>query len=130
MGDRLEDMLVKTKLVSEAQLIAALETQKQVGGKLGVLLVKLRYVTEEKLVACLGEQLNLPVLQLKDLVVSPQVSALLDVEVLEKHQMVPIRRTEDALALAVADPLDLNAIEEVRFLTGLRTDLAVAARSH
>ncbi|MBI3831918.1 MAG: hypothetical protein HY291_20520 [Planctomycetes bacterium] len=130
MSDKLGEMLLKANLITESQLRTALDTQQQVGGKLGVILLKLRYLPEDTMVSFLGKQLNLPTMQLKDLVVSPKVSALMDVELLEKHQMLPIRRKDDVLILAVADPMDYNAADEVRFLTGLRTELAVASRSN
>jgi len=129
MSEKLGEMLLKAKLLTESQLRTAMDTQKQVGGKLSVILVKLRMLPEEKLALCYGRQLNLPVLALKELVVSPKVSALMDVEVLEKHQILPIRKQEDELLIAVADPLDYDAIDEARFLTGLRTKTALATRS-
>ncbi|GMV79092.1 MAG: hypothetical protein AMXMBFR7_02760 [Planctomycetota bacterium] len=128
MSDKLAEWLTQARLVTPEQLQTAQDTQKQVGGKLPVILAKLRYVTEEQLTQLMSKQMGLPMLGLKDLVVSPQVSALIDVEVLEKHQLLPLRRTEDALILAVSDPLDFAAIDEIRFLTGLRTDLAVSTR--
>jgi len=131
-NDRLlGEMLVKGQQITESQLKMAQETQKQVAGaRLGTILVKLRYIDEEKLAAFLGKQLNLPVLKLKDLVCSPQVSALIDLEVMEKKMVLPIRRTEDALLVAADDPLDYNAFDEIRFLTGLRTETAVATRTN
>lgn len=130
MSDKLGEMLLKANLLTEAQLKAALETQQQTGGKLGAIILKLRYVPEDTLVTFLGQQLGLPTLHLKDLVVLPKVSALMDVELLEKHQILPLRRKDDVLLLAVADPMDYNAVDEVRFLTGLRTELAVASRTN
>jgi len=131
-NDRLlGEMLVKGQQITESQLKMAQETQKQVtGSKLGTILVKLRYIDEDELASFMGKQLNLPVLQLKDLVCSPQVSALIDLEVMEKKMVLPIRRTEDALLVAADDPLDYNAFDEIRFLTGLRTETAVATRTN
>ena len=131
-NDRLlGEMLVKGQQITESQLKMAQETQKQVSGsKLGTILVKLRYIDEDKLASFMGTQLNLPVLQLKDLVCSPQVSALIDLEVMEKKMVLPVRRTEDALLVAADDPLDYNAFDEIRFLTGLRTETAVATRTN
>jgi hypothetical protein len=130
-NDRLlGEMLVKAQQITESQLKMAQETQKQVSGaKLGSILVKLRYIEEDKLASFLGQQLNLPVLTLKELICSPQVSALIDLEVMEKKMVLPIRRTEDTLLIATDDPLDYNAFDEIRFLTGLRTEVAVASRS-
>lgn len=130
MSQKLGEMLLKAGLVSEAQLKTGIETQKQVGGKLGTLLVKLRYIPEERLVNFLGRELNLPVLSLKHLVVSPQVSALMDVEVLERHLVLPLSKGEDGLRLAMADPLDFEAIDEVRFLTGMSVRAEVASRTN
>lgn len=130
MSEKLGEMLMRAGLVSEAQLKTGIETQKQVGGKLGTLLVKLRYIPEERLVNFLGRELNLPVLSLKHLVVSPQVSALMDVEVLERHLILPLSKGEDGLRLAMADPLDFEAIDEVRFLTGMNVRAEVASRTN
>ncbi|MCZ7648999.1 MAG: hypothetical protein M5U26_27710 [Planctomycetota bacterium] len=129
MSDKLAEWLLQDGLLNQDQLKTAQDTQRQVGGKLAVILAKLRYLSDEQLAQVLSKHLGVPLLGLRDLIVSPQVSALIDVEVLEKHQLLPIRRTEDALILAVADPLDYAAVDEIRFLTGLRTDLAVATRS-
>lgn len=131
-NDRLlGEMLVKGQQITESQLKMAQETQKQVtGARLGSILVKLRYIDEEKLASFLGQQLNLPLLHLRDLICSPQVSALIDLEVMEKKMVLPIRRTEDALLVAADDPLDYNAFDEIRFLTGLRTETAVATRTN
>jgi len=130
MSEKLGEMLMRAGLVSEAQLKTGIETQKQVGGKLGTLLVKLRYIPEERLVNFLGRELNLPVLSLKHLVVSPQVSALMDVEVLERHLILPLSKGEDGLRLAMADPLDYEAMDEVRFLTGMSVRAEVASRTN
>jgi len=130
MSLKLGEMLVANKVISEAQLAKALETQKQVGGKLGVILAKLRFVNEEQLAAFLGAQMKLPVLDLANLVVMPNVSALVDVEVLEKNQILPIRRTNETLVVAVADPLDLDGVDNLQFVTGLRIETAIASRAH
>jgi hypothetical protein len=127
---KLGEMLVGSKLITEAQLKDALEKQKQIGGKLGTIIVKLRYLTEDQLAGFLSEQVKVPLLKLKDLVLHPNVSALIDRDVLEKHLVLPIRRTGDALLLATVDPMDLDALDEVQFLTGLRIQTAVASRAN
>jgi hypothetical protein len=130
MSSKLGEMLLSKKVISDAQLKTALETQKQVAGsKLGLILVKLRYLTEEQLATFLGEQLKIPVFKLKDLVLQPAVSALVDVEVLKKHQVIPIRKTGESLLVAAVDPLDLDFVDELQFLTGLRVDVAAASRT-
>lgn len=131
MSLKLGEMLVANKVISDSQLAKALETQKQVGGKLGVILAKLRFVSEEQLASFIATQMKLPLMGLSDLVVYPNVSALVDVEVLEKNQLVPIKRSgENALLVAVSDPLDLDAIDNLQFLTGLHIETAVATRTN
>lgn len=129
MEDKLGEMLIKAGLISESQLRVALDTQKETGGKLGAILVKLRMIKERQLAEFLGKQLSLQVLSLKDLVMPSNVSMLVPQEVIERYEVLPVGRTENVLRLAMADPLDYAALDEVRFLTGLYVDSAVAARS-
>jgi hypothetical protein len=129
MSAKLGEMLVANKLIAEQQLKTALDTQKQIGGKLGTILVKLRYLTETQLAEFLGSQLKIPILRLNGLVVQPQVSALVDGQVCEKHQVLPICRSGERLLVAAVDPMDLDAQDEMQFLTGLKIDFAAAARS-
>ena len=127
-NQKLDEMLVSSKLLTPAQLKTALDTQKDIGGKLGTIVVKLRLLTEDQLAAFLAEQLKIPLLKLRDLVLQPKVSALVDVEILQKHLVLPIRRNNDELLVAAADPLDLDGLDELGFLTGLRIQTAVASR--
>ena len=130
MSDRLGEMLVKALLINDQQLKTALDTQRELGGKLSTILVKLRFINEDKLVAFLSKELNLPALSLKELVVSPKVSSLMDVEIIEKHTILPINRTEDTLQVAVADPMEYEALDEVHFLTNLKVKVSVASRTN
>lgn len=130
MSDKLGELLVAHNVITEAQLKTALETQKQIGGKLGIILTKLRYVSEDQMTEFLAKHLNLKALKLKDLVVYPSVSALIDAEVLERKQVLPLRRAGETLVVAAADPLDLENLDELTFLTGLRIEPAAASRTN
>ena len=130
MSDKLGEMLLNQKVVTEAQLKDALEKQKQIGGRLGIILTKLRYVTEDQLASFLGAQLKIPVLALKDLVLEHSVSSLVDLEILEKHQVLPIGRSGDLLLVAAVDPLDLDSVDDLQFVTGLRIEMAVVTRTN
>jgi hypothetical protein len=130
MSDKLGELLVAHNVITDAQLNSALDTQKQIGGKLGIILVKLRHLTEDQLTEFLGKHLNIRVMQLSDLVVYPSVSALVDAEVLERRQVLPLKRTGDALVVAAADPMDLENLDELTFLTGLRVEPAAASRTN
>jgi type IV pilus assembly protein PilB len=130
MSIKLGEMLLNNKVITEAQLKDALEKQQQIGGKLGTILTKLRYVTEDQFAKFLSEQLKIPLFQLPDLVVHPSVSALMDVELLMKHQVVPIKKSEDRLLVAAADPMDLDGLDDIHFVTGLRVEAGVATRTN
>lgn len=130
MSDKLGELLIAHNVITEAQLNSALETQKQIGGKLGIILTKLRFITEDQLTEFLGKHLSIKVLQLKDLVVYPSVSALIDAEVLERKQVLPLKRSGDTLIVAAADPLDLENLDELTFLTGLRVEPGAASRTN
>lgn len=130
MSDRLGEMLVKALLINDQQLKTALDTQRELGGKLSTILVKLRFINDDKLVSFLAKELNLPALSVKELAVSPKVSALMDVEIIEKHMILPLSRTEDTLSVATADPLDYEALDEVHFLTNLKVKVGVASRAN
>ncbi|MFH0938454.1 MAG: hypothetical protein V1899_04130 [Planctomycetota bacterium] len=129
MSLKLGEMLVAKKLIAESQLKTALDTQRQIGGKLGTILVKFQYLNETQLSKFLGEQLKIPVLRLSDLVVESKVSALVEVELCEKHQFLPLRKNGDSLQVAIVDPMDLDATDELHFLTGLRIELAVVSHA-
>ena len=129
MSSKLGEMLVAKKLITESQLKTALDTQRQIGGKLGTILVKLRFVNETQLAEFLGEQLKIPVLRLPDLVVEHKVSSLVEVEVCEKHQILPLGKNGDLLRVAAVDPMDLDALDDLQFLSGLRVELAVVSRT-
>jgi hypothetical protein len=130
MSDKLGEMLLNNKLITEVQLKDALEKQKQIGGKLGTIMCKLRYVNEDQLSKLLSEQLKMPLFHLADLVMHPNVSALIDVEVLEKHQVIPIRKSGDKLIIGAVDPMDLNTQDDLHFVTGLRIEMGVASRAN
>jgi type IV pilus assembly protein PilB len=130
MSIKLGEMLLNNKVINEAQLKDALEKQTQIGGKLGTILTKLRYVTEDQFAKFLSEQMRIPLFQLPDLVVHPAVSALMDVELLKKHQVLPIKKIEDRLLVAAVDPMDLDGLDELHFVTGLRVECGVASRTN
>ncbi len=129
MSDRLCEILSSSGKVDVTQLKTARETQDKVGGNLGVILVKLRYLTEQQLVDVLAEAMKLEKLQLQDLIVAPAVSALMDVEVLEQHMVLPLQRSEKELTVATADPLDGKAEDEIKLLTGLSPKFSIATRT-
>jgi len=128
MNIKLGQILVERGAIMQHQLDSALKTQRLSGGRLGEILIQQGSIIESELARVLSEQLALPLLSLKQLIVLPDVSALADLEVLEKCQMLPLRRVNDTLIVAAVDPLDIPSIDELYLTTGLNIKLAVCTR--
>ncbi|MGA1867681.1 MAG: GspE/PulE family protein [bacterium] len=114
---RLGDLLVSANKITEEQLQAALKDQKKIGGKLGSVLIKMGFIKEETLLKFLSWQLNVPVVDLNDIKINKEVISLLPEEVLKRYQLLPISKEGKVLSLAMTDPLDINAIDEVIRIT-------------
>lgn len=129
MNVKLGQILVEHGAITQPQLDVALEAQRKNGGRLGEILIHQGSIIESELARVLSEQLALPLLSLKQLIVLPDVSALADLEVLEKCRMLPLRRVNDTLIVAAVDPLDIQSIDELYLTTGLSIKLAVCTRA-
>jgi type II secretory ATPase GspE/PulE/Tfp pilus assembly ATPase PilB-like protein len=129
MSDKLGDMLLQAKLITNEQLASALDYQKAIGGKLGVILVKLNFIREDKLAQFLSEQQNIPIVRLKDHKLDAALMKLVPRDFAEKHEIVPVSRESDTLTVVTADPMDYPAIDELAFTTGLKIQTVLAPRS-
>jgi hypothetical protein len=129
MNVRVGQILVERGAITQQQLDNALQTQRTQGGRLGEILLHQGAITESELTRVLSEQLSIPLLSLKQLIVLPEASLLADVEVLEKCRMLPLRRVDDTLIVAAVDPLDIQSIDELYLTTGLSIKLAVCTRA-
>ncbi len=127
---RLGELLVKAGVITEMQLLAALQEQKQWGGKLGDLLVRMNYMSEDIFVRALSKQLGLSRADLA-LDIPPAALATLPEEWVQKHETVPISLVEDGKTLVVAtsDPLNFALLDDARSLSGLRVVAQVAGTS-
>lgn len=119
MDDRIGEHLLATGLITEGQLKSAHEYQNSIGGELGAILSKLGYVSEEQLMGAVAEQEGLKSVSLDELEVSGELMITLPRELMEKNEILPVKRTGNTLTLAIADPNNVSAVDEVRFLTGM-----------
>ncbi len=126
---RLADLLVRDSLISAPQLAAAQEEIKRAGGRLSAVLARQGALSEAALVEYIGKQYKLPVLELDKLDLAPEVGKLISETLALKHQMIPVRREGATLTVAMADPSNIAAIDDVRFLTGLNLQVVVASES-
>jgi type IV pilus assembly protein PilB len=121
---RLGEFLVDKNIVSHADLSRALTYQENWGGRLGEALISLRILTEDKLLAALKYHLELPVVNLEQLSIPREVVKLIPKETARKFKVVPVKVGEvggkRALFVAMNNPLDLTAIEEVQFAAGMK----------
>ncbi len=126
VGNRLGELLVRNKLISEAQLTKALEEQKVQGGRLGASLIKLGFIKEDELAAFLSRQYGVPSINLTEFEIDPAVIKLVPPEVAQKYQIVPVNRAGSTLIVAMSDPSNIFAIDDIKFMTGYNVEVVVA----
>lgn len=107
----------------------ALELQKKEGGRLGSSLVKLEYITEERLVSFLSKQYGIPAINLNDYQIDEGVVRLIPPEVAQKYQIMPVARVGANLTIAMVDPSNVFAIDDIKFMTGYNVEPVVASES-
>jgi type IV pilus assembly protein PilB len=122
-------LLLKSKLISEDQLNEAVRQQKIEGKRLGSVLLKLGFINEESLITFLSRQYNAPAINLSDHKIDTNLLKLIPYETAKKYQLIPISKDGAALRIAVVDPSNNFATDEVRFLTGMKISVHVAAES-
>jgi len=126
---RLGELLVRNQLISDNQLANAIAEQKKEGIRLGAALVKLGYVQEHDLASFLSKHYGVPSIDLTEFDVDPAVISLIPEEVAQKYQLVPINRAGATLIVAMSDPSNIFAIDDIKFMTGFNVEVVVAAEA-
>jgi type IV pilus assembly protein PilB len=129
MAAKLGQLLIASNIISEDQLKEALALQRREGGRLGTNLVKLGHITEEKLVTFLSRQYGVPSVTLSDFKVDPSVLKLVPVDIAGKYLIMPVARVGATLTIAMADPANVFAIDDVKFMTGYNVEVVVSSES-
>ena len=129
MSARLGEILVKEKLVSQDQLKQALTHQKQNGGRLGAALVKLGFISDDEITGVLSRQYGVPAINLSYYEVDPTVVKLVPQETANRYQVVPLSRVGSTLTIAMADPTNVFAMDDIKFMTGLKVEPVVASEN-
>ncbi|MDF1564928.1 MAG: type IV-A pilus assembly ATPase PilB [Deltaproteobacteria bacterium] len=127
MAGRLGELLVRENLISLQQLQAAQDAQKSEGGRLGYHLTKLGYLEETELTGFLAKQYNVPSIDLRAFDIDSEVIKLVPKDVCEKHVAIPVNRAGASLIVAMSDPSNIFAVDDIKFLTGYNIEVAVAA---
>ena len=126
---RIGELLVREKMLSIQQLQQAQDESKRTGRRLGATLAKLGFVRDQELTQFVARQYSLPAINLGDIDIEPAVLGLVKRDVCEKHQVIPIRRHGSTLVVAMADPSNIYAIDELKFLTQYNVEPVVASET-
>ncbi len=129
MPVRIGELLLKEKRISPAQLQEALNYQKSNGGKLGFNLVKLGFVKDEEITALLSKQYGVPSIKLAQFEIEPAVVKLIPAETAYKYQIVPLSRAGATLTIAMTDPTNVFAMDDIKFMTGYNVEPVVASET-
>ncbi len=127
MALKLGELLLKAQLVNQQQLNKALEEQKSTGGKLGEILQRLGFVTEDDIIECLSHQFGVPSINLRHFEIDPGVAKIIPVDLARKYNVIPVNKTGATLTLAMTDPTNIFAMDEITFMTGYRVEPVVAS---
>ncbi|MFQ5354179.1 MAG: type IV-A pilus assembly ATPase PilB [Thermodesulfobacteriota bacterium] len=127
MTDRLGELLLREQLINEDQLAKALEAQRDGGGRLGFNLTKLGFVSDNDLTQFLSKQYGIPTVDLSAEEIDPDIIKLIPEEVSRKYHIMPLNRSGSTLVIAMADPSNIFAIDDIKFLTGYNVDPLVAS---
>lgn len=125
---RIGDLLVDSGVITEQQLQLALEQQRETKSRLGDVLVSKGFITQQQFIEALEFQLGIPHVQLYRQKIDPKIIQLISQKLADQHCVLPLRIDGNKLVIAMADPLDYFAIDEIRIATGLRVEPVIASR--
>ena len=129
MAVRIGELLLKEKRISPDQLQEALNYQKANGGKLGFNLVKMGFVKDEEITALLSKQYGVPSINLAQFEIDPAVIKLIPAETAQKYQIIPLSRAGATLTIAMTDPTNVFAMDDIKFMTGYNVEPVVASET-
>lgn len=127
MSGRLGELLVRENLISVQQLRKAQEEQQKNGTRIGTALIKTGAIEESKLTDFLAKQYGVPAINLKDFDIEPDIIKLVPKDVALKHLVIPVNRAGPSLIVAMCDPSNIYAVDDLKFLTGYNIESVVAS---
>ncbi len=129
MAVRIGELLLKERRITPEQLQEALTYQKSHGGKVGSALVKLGYVRDDDITALLSRQYGVPSINLSQFEIDASIVKLIPAETAQKYQVVPLARAGATLTIAMTDPTNVFAMDDIKFMTGYNVEPVVASES-
>ncbi|MCG3171872.1 MAG: Type II secretion system protein E [Myxococcota bacterium] len=128
-NNRLGELLIRENLITPQQLNKAMQLQKERGGRIGFHLTEMGAIDEEKLTNFLSKQYNIPPIDLQQFDIDKDIIKLVPRDVAEKHMVLPVNRAGQSLILAMSDPSNIYAIDDIKFLTGYNVEPVVASEA-
>ncbi|KIH76914.1 type IV pilus assembly protein PilB [Geoalkalibacter ferrihydriticus] len=128
-SNRLGELLVRNKLITSDQLEKAVAEQKSHGGRLGASLIKLGFLHDEELSAFLSKQYGVPSINLDEFEIEPAVIRLIPADIAQKYQVLPVNRAGSTLIIAMSDPSNIFAIDDIKFMSGYNIEVVVASEA-
>src|SRR5215831_1321985 len=129
MSQRLGDLLVKEKVITPEQLDQAIKMQKESGSRLGSALVKLGFLSDEDVTNFLSRQYGVPAINLSYFEIDASVVKLIPFETAKRYQILPLSRVGASLTIAMVDPTNVFAMDDIKFMTGFNIEPVVASES-
>ncbi len=128
-NDRIGELLVRQKMISLQQLRKAQEEQRRQGTSLGYALTKMGFVSDNQITDFLSQQYRVQAIDLREYEIDEDVIAQVSKEVCERHKIIPVSRAGSSLIVAMADPSNLHAIDDIKFLTGYNVEPVVCSEA-
>src|SRR5215213_6947724 len=129
MPVRIGELLLKEKRITPEQLQEVLNYQRQNGGKLGANLVKLEIIKDDEITALLSKQYGVPSIALSEFEIDTAVIKLVPAETARKYSIIPLSRSGATLTVAMTDPTNVFALDDVKFMTGYNVEPVVASET-
>jgi type IV pilus assembly protein PilB len=128
---RLGDLLVANNLITRENLSRSLEEQKDSSGqlRLGTILIKNGFISEHDLTSFLSKQYGVPSINLSELEVDSAVTKIIPADVAQKYQIIPVNRAGNTLIVAMSDPSNIFAVDDIKFMTGYNIEVVVASEA-
>jgi len=127
LKDHLTEILINNAVITKDQLEQALKVQINSGGKLSDIIVELKFVKETQLITALSEGLGLPLIDLKRFKIDVDIAKIISADIARHYQIIPISKMGNTITLAMADPLNIFAIDHVQELTGFKINPIISS---
>lgn len=129
VSKQLGELLIERRIIKESELRKALQIQKEKGGLIGSILVLLGFATEEEIAQALTTQYGFPYLPLKNYEIEPEIVKLIPRNVSEQYVIIAIDKVGNSLTVAMSNPLNLHAIEDVELITSCKVQTFVSTQT-